>query len=283
MLVSPNLPIEAPVVLPHVANITTQRKPDNVFEAVVEGNNLVVHGLLAEGVDTNVHNNEGQSPLGLAIEHGWDTIARILIEKANLDVLDSCCCYQLRTPLMLAAERENEDIVRLLLDNGANVNMANFCGYTPLIFATEQGNEHIIRLLLERGADASQMDQSGNTQLLIAAARGRDNVMSLLLNGMADVNHTDHWGYTALMVAAFELKKGAVRLLLDKGADAEARNNKGFTALDLVNGHRKEDARIIIKQNARIIAIKDTRIIRKWLEERQPSSYIDHHNSYLQI
>ena len=183
-----------------------------MFDAAIEGNDILLQGLLAEGVDTNVYYNKGQYPLVLAIECGRDTTARFLIEKANADVLNSC--RYAMTPLTLAATQGNEDIVRLLLDEGANVNMVNYYGITPLISAVWNGNENIIRFLLDRGAD---------------------------------VNRTDHWGYTALMSAACRCRKGAVRLLLDKGADVEARNDDGFTALDMVMEDMWEDARIIRK------------------------------------
>ena len=252
MPVSPNLPAEAPEILPHVAYVPTQRIRDSVFDAAIEGNNLLLQGLLAEGVDTNVYNNKGQSPLILAIEHGRDTTARVLIEKVNADVLNSC--RSKRTPLMLAAERINEDIFRLLLDKGADVNRANYLGHTPLMIATQRANEHAVRLLLEREADVTGMDRLNETPLMCATQRSREIFLGLMLERGAYVNYTDRRGKTLLMSATLNGSKGAVRLLLDRGADVEARDNRGFTALDLVKKYAGK--------------IPNAVTIIQWLEER---------------
>jgi hypothetical protein len=84
------------------------------------------------------------------------------------------------TPLMRAAARGQEDVVRVLLDAGADACARRADGFTPLILAVFFGHEAVVRLLVERGADASARTSLGTTAARWAEARGFASMAGLL-------------------------------------------------------------------------------------------------------
>jgi len=84
------------------------------------------------------------------------------------------------TALMLAAARNQKDVVRLLLSKGANPNQADQGGGTALIYASWKGNLDIVRSLLESGADVNATTRDGRTSLTVATKEGHSEIVSLL-------------------------------------------------------------------------------------------------------
>ncbi|MBV8858079.1 MAG: ankyrin repeat domain-containing protein [Acidobacteria bacterium] len=84
------------------------------------------------------------------------------------------------TPLMRAAARGHETVVRLLLDAGADACARRADGFTPLILAVFFGHEPVVRLLVERGADASARTGLGTTAVRWAEARGFASMAEVL-------------------------------------------------------------------------------------------------------
>ena len=108
-----------------------------------------------------------------------------------------------------------------MLEKGANINAADRHGRTALLFAASNGNEKIVELLLEKGADI-QVAPGNRTLLMIAAGNGNEKMVELFLEKGADVNAVDHRGWTALLFAAKKGNEKIVELLLEKGADVNA-------------------------------------------------------------
>jgi hypothetical protein len=84
------------------------------------------------------------------------------------------------TPLMRAAARGHETVVRVLLDAGADACARRADGFTPLILAVFFGHEGVVRLLVERGADASARTSLGTTAARWAEARGFASMAGVL-------------------------------------------------------------------------------------------------------
>jgi len=127
--------------------------------------------------------------------------------------------YSNRTPLMLAVheycqdyyfrnssalsrvgEDKLEDIIKTLVDKGANVNATDSSGLTPLSKAA-QSHISIVQLLVDRGANVNQQDCHGRTPLWWAAHSGCSGIVSHLLKNGADPTITDKDGKTARTVA----------------------------------------------------------------------------------
>jgi len=180
-----------------------------------------------------------QTPLVEAIDKNDVEAVKLLLSK-HPDVAEAG-----NAPLIMAAGRgfpEGEQITKLLLDAGANPNVADSDGGTPLIAAEAfiyrepwGVSSHLItKELLARGADPNARSKTGLTPLIAAAGQFNHDDPSFLqelIDAGADANAADESGKTALMAAAEKGHVSKVRFLLDKGADVNARDKSGKTAL----------------------------------------------------
>src|SRR5215831_2206164 len=119
---------------------------------------------------------------------------------------------------MHAAAFGNFDILKLLIDAGADIKARNDMDATALLWAASDPVK--ARLLIERGADVTVASRQGRTPLMVAAARkGAAAIVELLLAKGADVHTKDLLGNTALTLAARAGDLETVNLLMAKGAD----------------------------------------------------------------
>ena len=167
-------------------------------------------------------------PLVEAVKGGSAGSVRALLDqRADVNVAEA----DGTTALHWAVQAEAAALVGLLIDAGADVKAANRYGVTPLSLACVTGNAGIIGHLLEAGADANAATAGGRTALMTAARTGDVAAVTVLLAHGADVHATDDThGQTALMWAAAKNNAGVVDTLVRAGADVGARTKRGFTA-----------------------------------------------------
>ncbi|XP_046776375.1 ankyrin repeat domain-containing protein 22 isoform X3 [Gallus gallus] len=112
----------------------------------------------------------GDTPLICACKQGNNRIANYLLKK-NADV-------NLRNKI--SKTKQNENLVKMLLRAGADVNATDYSGSTALHYACEMRNQAVIPLLLEAHADVSVKNQDGETPLDIARRLQFSNIESML-------------------------------------------------------------------------------------------------------
>jgi ankyrin repeat protein len=105
------------------------------------------------------------------------------------------------TPLIMAVRGANKDVVELLLNAGAKVDIQNSDGKTALITAAEMGFGYIVKLLLDAGAVVDMNDNDGNTALITAVKNDYINVVALLVYKGVDVTIINNERKTALDIA----------------------------------------------------------------------------------
>jgi uncharacterized protein len=147
----------------------------------------------------------------------------LIAEGANVNVPEASGNG---TPaLHWAVYQHDTELVRALLEAGAEPSVRNLFGSTPLMEAAAVGHATIIAMLLEAGANVEAENYEGQTALMAVARTGNLDAARLLLDAGADPNAYEAWGgQTAIMWAAARRHPDMIRLLAEHGADPNARS-----------------------------------------------------------
>jgi ankyrin repeat protein len=136
------------------------------------------------------------------------------------------------TALLWAAHWNALETAGLLIRAGANVNAANDLRVTPLSLACTNGSAALVELLLNAGANPKTPIATGETPLMTCASSSSADAVRMLVARGADVNAKQpSQNQTALMWAAAGHHPHVVGLLIELGADLQAHTRRGFTAL----------------------------------------------------
>ena len=125
----------------------------------------------------------------------------------------------LKIAFIKQCEQGNTEIVKFLLEHGADVHAKND---EALTYAAENGHTEIVKMLIENGA---HVFADNNYAVRYAAKKGHTEIVKLLLEHGADI-HADN--DCALCWAAFYGRTETVRLLLEYGAKVHAKNNEAL-------------------------------------------------------
>jgi len=156
---------------------------------------------------------------------------------------------------LLAAAVSNgiSQVVKVLLDNGADPNSPVYRAYPPLIIAAKQGDTAVTELLLKAGALPDTITSSTQPALTLAARKGFPEVVKLLLEFGADPNIVSFAGSTPLLQAITSNCNDCVRHLLEAGADGSGKTRDGETPLVLaLQSNNREIVNILGKVKTRI-------------------------------
>ncbi len=227
--------------------------------AATNSSTAMINRLLAARADPNIVPPTDGTPLMLTAQQGnVEAVKALLAHGANPQAREAA---HGQTALMWAVSARHPDVVRALLDGGADVRerstswtqtMVLCCqlyegdyagvapvavgGYTPLLFAAQDGDVESAKLLLAAGANPNDAAPDGSSAIVIAAHAGQDDVGKVLLNAGADPNAAGS-GYTALHVAAMKGDLVLMAALIDHGADLNARQQKGSPTQRVSSGH----------------------------------------------
>jgi len=235
--------------------------------AITSGNYDVARLLLSKGADKNAKGMDGWTPLHVAIYKGnYGMIDTLVTEyKADLSLQDELG----QTPLHQAATYNQPNTIRLLVKNGANINIGSgskigtplhaaamgnpkikteLClgaeeliksganidaqagdGFTPLHIAVKNSMIEMVELLLKNKANSSIKTNTGHTPLCYAINKKNANMVKVLLNNGVNPDEPIITGHTPLHMAANDNNAEIIKILLDNGADFRKTNAKEGT------------------------------------------------------
>jgi len=176
----------------------------------------IVTGLLeVPGYDINKGGFEGRTPLAWAAQNGHEGVARVLLEREEINPEKPGNRGQ--TPLSVAAGHGHQGIVSILLEQ-QDVNPENMDhnGRTPLSYAAENGGEEVVKVLLgQEVVNPENVDGDGRTPLSYAASGGHEGVVEILLAlDIVNPDKRDLLCRTPLLLAARNGHECVVRMLL---------------------------------------------------------------------
>ena len=146
----------------------------------------------------NRKNPQNYPPMSVACRSGNVEWLREEINKCKADVYkdypsEGLTCL---SPLICIAVREGHlEILKLLLQNGVDVNARDNEGNSALLLASGFGRDDIVEFLLDHGADIYMTNCNNETPLHIAAYFGHKTIVNRLLDYDIDVNHLSNQGY----------------------------------------------------------------------------------------
>lgn len=168
-------------LLIHGANINACSEKNRMTSlnfAAIQGREGMLRLLLDHGPDLELRNSVGYTALQSACTENQLSCAAILLERgANIESMAT----DGRTPLMLATVGCYLDMVSLLIKWGANVNATDFHDQTALMLSVR--SEQLVLILLENGADKEKRDRVGRTALDMAKERENVPIVSILEAG----------------------------------------------------------------------------------------------------
>ncbi|KAL5610415.1 hypothetical protein FOBRF1_006532 [Fusarium oxysporum] len=190
----------------------------------------------------------GVDDLVKLVRNGNIEVVKMLLEK-GADA--AAVTKDGRTPLHEALKNGHSQIAKVLIEKGADARTADNYGSTPLYLALQNGHLEIAKVLIEKGADARAANDYGSTPLHLASQNGHLEIAKVLIEKGADVRAATEDGFKPLHLASQSGHLEIAKMLLEKGANVRAATENGWTPLHLTskNGHL-ETARILLDKGA---------------------------------
>ena len=155
-----------------------QNQIKQLFNACENNDINIVNALISNKDYLNVQDQQGSTPLHVAALNGHGEVVKILLDVgANYETPNKNGW----TPLSSAAEKGHGEVVKILLEKGANYETQQKQGATPLNSAANTGHGEVVKILLEKGANYETPSKNGWTPLNSAAEKGHGEVIRVIV------------------------------------------------------------------------------------------------------
>jgi len=204
---------------------------ETLIQACKDGDLAKVTQAVDNGADVNTKSPDDFTPLFIAVQNKHKPIVEYLLSKGAR--IDEKSGPKGCTALYQACFDGSLDIVTVLVDAGADVNLKSSHGYAPLFVAVQEKHKPIVEYFLSKGAHIDEKNgPNGQTALLKVCFGGSLDIATVLVDAGADVNLKSTQGFAPLFAAVQNKHKPVVEYLLTKGAHINEKNGQtGLTAL----------------------------------------------------
>lgn len=212
-----------------------------ITAAVAQGDVSRVEALLDQGADVDKKDELGQNPVAVALSRDDTAMMGILLsrgalmtpEQRNVFMQKSASAGDLEAlKTYLAAEK----LPAFAIDSS-----------DAILMAAAAGHDDIVKLFIEYGANIENEDATGQTALALAVSAGYEDVVETLVYDGADVNKTDINGELPIVTAAKNGSLPIVKLLVQGGANTSKKNKYGWTALEAAESFDHDDVAKYLK------------------------------------
>jgi 26S proteasome non-ATPase regulatory subunit 10 len=211
---------------------------NSLHNAVQQGNPLLFKSLFEENPRlVNAKDDDSRTPLIWAMSTGQDEIASIILKAAKqgaikdfeIDEQDNAGW----SALHVASSKGDLEMVRQLIENGADVNLKTNNGVTPVHLAVSHDDADVVKYLIDHNGSVRTKDNLDRTALQRAAAAGFEDIVSVLIAAKAPVSATDSYGWTALHHACAEGHAEIAVQLIKAGASLDDVDKEDHTPFDV--------------------------------------------------
>lgn len=229
-----------------LSNFALQAQP--LFDAYEKKDLKQMEVILKEGADPN--QLKSSNGVCLMFDVAWDNnveAAKLLLNYgAKVDLPSGPSQI---TPILPACQRNAFEMVKFLVENGADVNQRfeKAGNQSPIRFACKTGNIDMVSYLLEKGAALEDQPNDRITPLIQAAKSNHTKLVQYLLERGALVNTQGRDGESALNQAVKNNNVEMVKLLLDKGASVSLLDEEGNSTIKLAKKTKNKELIALIQ------------------------------------
>jgi len=221
-----------------IVNVRDSHNNTPLHIAADGGYKEIAELLIENGAEINAKNMYGHTPLHLAVFSNRENMVSFMIAKrAKIDIKNAFSY----TPLLLAARiTGNVEIAKLLIHNGADINIKNDFGESPITSAAWKGFRKVVNLLIDKGAEIPKTGKKNRDLVMFAASEGLVKLFKLLSEMDANMEIMNSTGGTLLHSACSGGSQEITKLLIAKGFDLNIRDRYGWTPLHYAShkGHK---------------------------------------------
>lgn len=201
--------------------------------ACEKGNIELMDAILNTGISIETSGFKKRTPLFSAVLGGQLEVAKVLISKgADATATNRYGRTILHTAIFSEVSSEQRlKTVKLLLDNGADTNIADDGLWRPVHVAVRKNDIPVLKMLVDQGADLSITDAYGHTLAFLTANNGLTDMLSFLIKQGVDFQSVAPDGVTPMGAAIFNGHTETVKLLQQHGVDLRTQKSSFFLAV----------------------------------------------------
>lgn len=217
--------------------------------AVKENSTKAALDLINKGAAVDVENGKGATPLILASQKGnCQVVAALLDKDASPHAASQTGC----TSLLQAAHFGHIEAVKVLLKHNARIEMANYKNTTPLMRAAQEGHLEIVDLLLRHGAFVNRRNNEQMSALMLASQRGHSHIVKRMIKAYAEIDAMTVQESTSLMLACKRGHLDAAKVLVTSGCELMLRDSRGRTARAMAKRKNAKELLELLKPTMQI-------------------------------